>query len=133
MKSDTRMSLCHSLSRIISSQRDDDQLRAGHSSIIVDNPVNSSAESLHRVECITKSSVPLCLEALPDRDGLERVLEGYAFTACIQFAGFQPWASWLPSPLAYYVYNLNWTFILINLMTKYGYKTITFYFSAAIN
>ena len=48
-------------------------LEAGHSVVVADNLVNSSAESLRRVEALTGKTIPFYNADIRDRDALNRI------------------------------------------------------------
>lgn len=57
-------------------------ISAGHSVVAVDNLVNSSQESLRRIERITGTTVPFYQVDIRDRKGLELVFSSHTFDCC---------------------------------------------------
>ena len=107
-------------------------INAGHSVVVVDNLVNSSAESLKRVETITGASVPFYKVDIRDRAGLESVLAEHPVDACIHFAGLKAVGESVAKPLEYYENNINGTLVLIDALRKHGCKNIIFSSSATV-
>ena len=107
-------------------------LEAGHRVVAVDSLVNSSVESLRRVEHITGASVPFYQTDLRDRAGLERVFEAHSFDCCIHFAGLKSVGESVAKPLEYYENNLNGTMVLVELMQRFGCRNIVFSSSATV-
>ena len=107
-------------------------LEAGHRVVAVDSLVNSSVESLRRVERITGASVPFYQTDLRDRAGLERVFEAHSFDCCIHFAGLKSVGESVAKPLEYYENNLNGTMVLVELMQRFGCRNIVFSSSATV-
>ena len=101
-------------------------LEAGHSVVVVDDLVNSSAESLRRVERITGVSVPFYPVDIRDRAGLEEVFAAHDFDCCIHFAGLKAVGESVAKPLEYYENNLNGTFVLLDVLGRHGCKKIIF-------
>ena len=64
-------------------------LEAGHSVVVADNLVNSSPESLRRVEKLTGKAVPFYNADIRDRDALNRIFDQYSFDCAIHFAGLK--------------------------------------------
>ena len=107
-------------------------LEADHSVVVVDDLVNSSAESLRRVERITGVSVPFYPVDIRDRAGLEEVFAAHDFDCCIHFAGLKAVGESVAKPLEYYENNLNGTFVLLDVLGRHGCKNIIFSSSATV-
>lgn len=111
-------------------------LEAGFNVVVVDNLINSNAESLNRVRQITgcePSRIRFYEQDLCDAVGLERVFsESPQFEACIHFAGLKAVGESVVKPIEYYRNNLDSTIILLNLMKKYNCKSIVFSSSATV-
>jgi UDP-glucose 4-epimerase len=111
-------------------------IEAGYSVTVVDNLVNSSTEGLRRVVEITGCSEDRikfhnvdCTHAAD----LEEVLRSSPqFTACIHFAALKAVGESVRKPLMYYTNNLDSTINLLNLLDKYGCKSIVFSSSATV-
>lgn len=107
-------------------------LEAGHSVVVVDNFVNSSEESLVRVEKITGCRIPFYKVDVCDNKALEDVFEQHHFDACIHFAGLKAVGESVAMPLKYYYNNICGTLVLLDVMCKYGCKNIIFSSSATV-
>ena len=107
-------------------------LERGYELVAVDDLVNSSAESLRRVERITGKAVPFVELDLRDEDGLRQVFRDYAFDAVIHFAGLKAVGESVAQPLRYYENNLGSTISLLKVMGEFGVKKIIFSSSATV-
>lgn len=107
-------------------------INAGHSVVAVDNLINSSEQSLKRVEKITGTEVPFYKIDIRDRDGLNEVFEKYHFDCCIHFAGLKAVGESVSKPWEYYENNINGTLVLTDVMRKNGCKNIIFSSSATV-
>lgn len=107
-------------------------LAAGHSIVVVDNLINSSAESLRRVEQITGRLVSFVEADVCDGDKLNAVLDEYAIDGVIHFAGLKAVGESTQKPLLYYQNNLGSTFTLLSAMKKHAVRKIVFSSSATV-
>ena len=107
-------------------------INAGHSVCVVDNLVNSSRESLHRVEQITGAVVPFFKVDIRDREGLDAVIDAHSADACIHFAGLKAVGESVSHPWEYYENNINGTLVLVDVLRKHGCKNIIFSSSATV-
>ena len=105
---------------------------AGHSVIVVDNLVNSSEESLHRVNRITGCHIPFYRVDIRDRSGLNAVLDEQPVDVCIHFAGLKAVGESVSLPWEYYENNINGTLVLVDVLRKHGCKNIIFSSSATV-
>ncbi len=109
---------------------------AGYNVTVVDNLINSSEESLKRVRVITsceEKRITFVKVDMCDLAAFERVFESSPpFLACIHFAGLKAVGESVRLPLLYYQNNLLSTINLLNLMDKYGCRTIVFSSSATV-
>lgn len=105
---------------------------AGYSVVVVDNLVNSSQESLRRVEQITGIKVPFYKVDIRDRNGMEKVLEKDRVDCCIHFAGLKAVGESVSLPWEYYENNINGTLVLVDVLRKHGCKNIIFSSSATV-
>lgn len=111
-------------------------IESGYDITVLDNLINSNEESLRRVRQITGCddnrltfhNVDLC-----DETALEAVFTASPkFAACIHFAGLKAVGESVQKPLLYYRNNLDSTINLLNLMDKYGCRSIVFSSSATV-
>ena len=107
-------------------------LNAGHTVIVADNLVNSSAESLRRVEKITGKTLTFHNVDLTDRAALDALFDRYAFDCVLHFAGLKAVGESVGQPLRYYENNLNSTMNLCESMASHGVKKILFSSSATV-
>lgn len=107
-------------------------LNAGHTVIVADNLVNSSAESLRRVEKITGKTLTFHNVDLTDRAALDALFDKYAFDCVLHFAGLKAVGESVGQPLRYYENNLNSTMNLCESMASHGVTKILFSSSATV-
>ena len=107
-------------------------LNAGHTVIVADNLVNSSAESLRRVEKITGKTLTFHNVDLTDRAALDALFDKYAFDCVLHFAGLKAVGASVGQPLRYYENNLNSTMNLCESMASHGVTKILFSSSATV-
>ncbi|MED3960172.1 UDP-glucose 4-epimerase GalE [Priestia aryabhattai] len=107
-------------------------LNAGHEVVVVDNFFNSKLESLKRVSDITGKTFKTYNVDLLNQKGLERVFSENKIESVIHFAGLKAVGESVSFPLWYYHNNLTGTFVLCELMKKYGVKKLVFSSSATV-
>lgn len=105
---------------------------AGYNFVVVDNLVNSSIESIKRVEKIIGKSIPFYKVDLRDTKALENLFVKHQFHACIHFAGLKAVGESIQKPLEYYHNNMTGTFVLVDLLRKFNCKNIIFSSSATV-
>ena len=71
---------------------------AGHDPIIVDNYINSSPESIRRIEQIVGRPIPHYEADVADKSALTRIFDENAFDAVIHFAGLKAVGESVPPP-----------------------------------
>lgn len=107
-------------------------LEAGYDVIVVDNLCNSNAAALERVMKITGKDIKFYQIDLLDNEELEKVFVNEKIDSVIHFAGLKAVGESVSIPLKYYHNNLTGTFILCELMQKYGVKNLVFSSSATV-
>lgn len=107
-------------------------IQAGYDIVVVDNLVNSSEESLKRVEKITGRSVPFYETDLLDRAGIDAIFEKESIDSVIHFAGLKAVGESVSKPLEYYHNNITGTLVLCDVMRSHGVKNIIFSSSATV-
>lgn len=107
-------------------------INAKHNVVIIDNLVNSSAESVRRVERITGVSVPFIQADVSDRSALDDIFTTYTIDAVIHFAGLKAVGESVAKPLEYYDCNLGSTLTLLAAMRDHGVKQLVFSSSATV-
>ena len=107
-------------------------LQAGFEVVVFDSLVNSSAESLARVESITGKRAPLIVGDLRDAALLRRVLAEHRFDAVIHFAGLKAVGESVAQPLEYYDANVAGTVTLLRCLDEAGVRRLVFSSSATV-
>ena len=107
-------------------------IEAGHTPIVVDNLINSSEESLNRVEKISGIRPTFYELDLRDNAALEKVFSAHTIDAVIHFAGLKAVGESVEKPLLYYQNNIDSTLVLLDVMQAYGVKRIIFSSSATV-
>ncbi|MCF8035635.1 MAG: UDP-glucose 4-epimerase GalE [Desulfobacteraceae bacterium] len=104
----------------------------GHSAVVVDNLVNSSAESIRRVEKITGGKGCFYQADLRDQSAMCEIFQAEAVDCVIHFAGLKSVAESVEKPLSYYENNLGATFTLCEVMRQFSVKNLVFSSSATV-
>ena len=104
----------------------------GHTVVAVDNFVNSCQESLKRVSEIIGKDIPFYEADVRDSETMNKIFDENKIDAVIHFAGLKAVGESIQMPLEYYENNMNATFVLLNVMRKYGCKNIIFSSSATV-
>ncbi len=107
-------------------------LAAGHEPVIVDNFVNSSEESVKRVEQITGKKIHLYCGDVRDEKLLDKIFSEHKIELVIHFAGLKAVGESCVKPIEYYDNNLVGTLALLNVMRAHGCKKIVFSSSATV-
>ena len=108
-------------------------IQAGYEIVVADNLVNSSEESLRRVEKITGKQVPFVKTELCDEAQVEALFAQYPdIDAVIHFAGLKAVGESVAKPLEYYTNNLVNSLVLLNAMRRHGVKNFVFSSSATV-
>ncbi|MDE6241986.1 MAG: UDP-glucose 4-epimerase GalE [Anaeroplasmataceae bacterium] len=100
--------------------------------VVIDNLVNSSKESLRRVEKLAGKNVKFYEKDCCNVKDFEKVFEENKIDAVIHFAGLKAVGESVALPLRYYDNNLTSTLNLLNLMCKYGVYNLVFSSSATV-
>lgn len=116
----------------IASHTDVVLLEAGYDVIAVDNFVNSSYESIEKVEKITSRKVKFYEGDVCDKAVLEKIFTENQIDAVIHFAGLKAVGESCRKPLLYYRNNLMSTLSLLETMAKYDVKRFVFSSSATV-
>lgn len=107
-------------------------LNAGYEVIVLDNLVNSSKESLKRVEEITGKKVTFYEGDIADRELLKKMFETENIDSCIHFAGLKAVGESVSKPLEYYSNNISGSLVLFDEMRNHNVKNIIFSSSATV-
>lgn len=107
-------------------------LNAGYGVVVVDNLVNSKAESLSRVEHITGKSLRFYQGDIRNAEALAAIFAEQPITAVMHFAGLKAVGESCGQPLAYYHNNVYGTLVLAQAMAAAGVKQLIFSSSATV-
>ena len=100
--------------------------------VVVDNLVNSSRESLRRVEQITGHEIPFIEADVRDQSALDDIFTTYDIDSVIHFAGLKAVGESVAKPLEYYDNNLVSTLALLEAMREHNVKQLVFSSSATV-
>jgi UDP-glucose 4-epimerase len=107
-------------------------IEAGYDVIVIDNLINSSKESLKRVEEITGSKFFFYEDDVRNREVLANIFNNHDVSAVIHFAGLKAVGQSCILPLDYYDNNLTSTITLCQEMEKAGVRKLVFSSSATV-
>ncbi len=107
-------------------------LNSGHEVTVVDSLVNSSQESLQRVEKLTGKKIHFHQSDLRDPAQTDKIVGSAPFDAVIHFAALKAVGESVAKPLEYYENNLTGTLNLCFAMRKHGIKNFVFSSSATV-
>lgn len=107
-------------------------IQAGHTVLVLDNLVNSSAESLRRVEAIVQQPVDFVEGDIRDTELLDRVFSEHDIDSVVHFAGLKAVGESTEKPLDYYDNNVYGTLCLLQVMKRHGCKSLVFSSSATV-
>ena len=107
-------------------------LEAGHEVMVVDSLVNSSLESITRVQDLANRPIDFRRVDLLDAAALDTLLAEGGIDAVIHFAGFKAVGESVDDPLKYFVNNVVGTLNLLQSMEKHRVKTLVFSSSATV-
>jgi UDP-glucose 4-epimerase len=107
-------------------------LENGHDVVVLDNLVNSSSESLQRVQRLTGRSVEFHQVDLLDDQAVDAVLTQGGFDSVIHFAGLKAVGESVAKPLRYYQNNVVGTLNLLHSMEAAGVRRLVFSSSATV-
>ena len=105
---------------------------SGYEVVVIDNLVNSNAESLKRVEKITGKAVRFYEGDVRDEALLKKIFAENEIACVIHFAGLKAVGESVAKPWEYYDNNLNSTLVLTKVMKEAGMKNIIFSSSATV-
>jgi len=108
-------------------------IKQNYEVVAVDNLMNSSRESLNRVEKITGKHVRFVkLDMSKEKQALCELCREEKFQSCIHFAGLKAVGESVQKPLLYYENNLVSTFNLLRALDEGGCRSIIFSSSATV-
>ena len=100
--------------------------------VVVDNLVNSSRESLRRIEEMTGKKVKFYEADVRDRDAMDRLFDAESIDCVIHFAGLKAVGESVQKPMEYFDNNLISTIVLCETMRAHGVKKLIFSSSATV-
>lgn len=100
--------------------------------IIMDNLCNSKVAAVDRIEKISGKKVIFYKADMRDPASMTKIFSENKIDAVIHFAGLKAVGESVQMPLEYYSNNINGTFVLLDVMRKFGCKRIVFSSSATV-
>ncbi len=100
--------------------------------VIVDNLYNAKIEVLDKIGKLTDAKIYFYQEDVCDKEAMDKIFAAHEITSVIHFAGLKAVGESCAKPLLYYRNNLVSTFVLLEVMKKYGCKQIVFSSSATV-
>lgn len=116
----------------IASHTNVELLNAGYEVVVIDNLINSSSESIHRVEKLTNKKITFYKEDIRNENALDAIFAKENIDSVIHFAGLKAVGESCEKPLEYFDNNLCGTIYLLKTMKKYGVKSLVFSSSATV-
>jgi len=107
-------------------------LNGGYDVVAIDNLVNSSSESLKRVEQITGKAVAFYEADVRDAAALSRIFEAHRITGVIHFAALKAVGESVAKPIEYYRNNVDGLLVVLDVMRQHGVKQFVFSSSATV-
>jgi len=107
-------------------------LNSGHQVTVIDSLVNSSEESLQRVEKLTGKKITFHKADLRDRAAMVKIVGSDKFDSVIHFAALKAVGESVAKPLEYYENNLAGTLNICFAMREHGVKNFVFSSSATV-
>lgn len=107
-------------------------LEKGYEVVVLDNLVNSSEESIRRVEKLTGKKIKFYLGDCRDKTLLDKIFTENDIYAAIHFAGLKAVGESCAKPALYYENNLMSNLALIDAMSKHNVKRLVFSSSATV-
>ncbi len=116
----------------IASHTNVELLNNGYEVVVLDNLVNSSKESVKRVEEITGKKVTFYKEDLLNKEAVDHIFDKEKIDGVIHFAGLKAVGESCEIPLEYFNNNMVGTLNLLKIMQKYDVKKLVFSSSATV-
>lgn len=107
-------------------------LARGEDVVVLDNLVNSSEESLHRVEQLAGKAPVFYQGDVQDAGCLGRIFTEHKISSVIHFAGLKAVGESTRKPLEYYQNNVAGTLVLLDAMRHAGVHKFIFSSSATV-
>lgn len=100
--------------------------------VVYDNLVNSSVESIDRVEKLSGKKVEFIEGDICDKQNLNKVFEKFTIDAVIHFAALKAVGESAQIPLSYYQNNVHGTVCLLEVMQEKNVQNFIFSSSATV-
>ncbi|MCI5500307.1 MAG: UDP-glucose 4-epimerase GalE [Lachnospiraceae bacterium] len=107
-------------------------LNAGYDVVVIDNLVNSSKESIKRVEKLTGKKITFYEEDLLNEKALDDIFAKEDIGSVIHFAALKAVGESCEIPIRYFDNNLSGTINLLKVMDKHNVKSLVFSSSATV-
>ncbi len=107
-------------------------LDAGYGVVVIDNLLNSHAESLKRVERITGKAPVFYQEDACDKAALERIFDAHDITSAIHFAALKAVGESVAKPIEYYRNNIGSLLTVLEVMRDRNVRNFVFSSSATV-
>ena len=107
-------------------------IKEGYDVIVIDNLINSSEESLKRVEKISNKTIPFYKIDVLDELSLTKVFLEHSIDAVIHFAGLKAIGESTQNPIKYFNTNVGGSIVLTKVMAKFNCKKIIFSSTATV-
>lgn len=107
-------------------------LAHGDDVVVLDSLINSSEESLRRVETLVGKTAIFLKGDIRDRDCLRQLFNEHQVTAVIHFAGLKAVGESTRKPLEYYQNNVAGTLVLLEEMRRADVRQFIFSSSATV-
>ena len=106
--------------------------QAGYRTVIIDNLVNSSRDTLNGIEKILGYCPDFYECDIQDWEWLEKIFQKYDFDGVIHFAGLKAVGESCDHVGRYHENNVGGSLVLFGMMQKYGVQKIVFSSSATV-
>lgn len=107
-------------------------LNAGYDVVVIDNLVNSSRESIKRVEKLTGKKITFYEEDLLNEKAVDDIFTNENIDSVIHFAALKAVGESCEIPIRYFDNNLTGTLNLLKVMDKHNVKSLVFSSSATV-
>ena len=107
-------------------------LNSGYEVVVVDNLLNSSIESIRRVEKLTNSNIAFYKADIRNKVLLEKIFREHRIDGVVHFAGLKAVGESVEKPIEYYSINVGGTIVLCDVMQKFNCKNFVFSSSATV-
>ena len=107
-------------------------VKAGYEVVVIDNLINSSLESLKRIEKLYDCNISFHKVDVRDKEAIRNIFEQYTFCGVIHFAGLKAVGTSVLKPIEYYGVNLGGAIAMAEIMKEFGCKTFVFSSSATV-